>query len=157
MCQCVFVGIRRCLQQCPHAAFSHSCRGESSTCLTFSLTWRQIPVLTLFYRYCFQGSTCDVRVKNGTVYEGIFKTLSSQVKTSLKTLKLKLKRYPLGRFCDFSACTVSTPSVSWLWMLFISAVMEMEEEEVRKEGEKTNLLCPELRISLTPWSSAQLI
>ncbi|KAG7233621.1 hypothetical protein INR49_006794 [Caranx melampygus] len=25
------------------------------------------------------GSTCDVRVKNGSVYEGIFKTLSSQV------------------------------------------------------------------------------
>ncbi|KAF0033163.1 hypothetical protein F2P81_015453 [Scophthalmus maximus] len=24
------------------------------------------------------GSTCDVRVKNGTAYEGIFKTLSSQ-------------------------------------------------------------------------------
>jgi len=27
----------------------------------------------------FQGSTCDVKVKNGTTYEGIFKTLSSKV------------------------------------------------------------------------------
>ncbi|XP_031698126.1 ataxin-2-like protein, partial [Anarrhichthys ocellatus] len=28
--------------------------------------------------FWFQGSTCDVRVKNGAAYEGIFKTLSSQ-------------------------------------------------------------------------------
>lgn len=28
---------------------------------------------------CPQGSTCDVKVKNGSTFEGIFKTLSSKV------------------------------------------------------------------------------
>lgn len=39
-----------------------------------SLCWRHF----LFFPLS-QGSTCDVKVKNGTTYEGIFKTLSSKV------------------------------------------------------------------------------
>lgn len=41
---------------------------------------RDAPVCwRLFLLPTLQGSTCDVRVKNGTTYEGIFKTLSSKV------------------------------------------------------------------------------
>ncbi|XP_048476871.1 ataxin-2-like protein [Rhincodon typus] len=35
------------------------------------------------------GSTCDVRVRNGTVYEGIFKTLSSKFELAVDTVHRK--------------------------------------------------------------------
>lgn len=46
----------------------------------------QVPLVILIFKlHLLQGSTCDIRVKNGSVFEGIFKTLSSRVRLLLLT------------------------------------------------------------------------
>uniref|UniRef100_A0A4W4HGK8 LsmAD domain-containing protein n=1 Tax=Electrophorus electricus TaxID=8005 RepID=A0A4W4HGK8_ELEEL len=62
--------VRGGLQQRPHDPLPHCRRGESF--LLF------ICLPPLFLSHYLKGSTCDVKVKNGSVYEGIFKTLSSR-------------------------------------------------------------------------------
>ncbi|KAG7233735.1 hypothetical protein INR49_006656 [Caranx melampygus] len=73
------------------------------------------------------GSTCDVRVKNGSVYEGIFKTLSSQCELAVDAVHRRSDGDEGGGGEDGGE----------------------EVEEVEAEGE-ANLLCPKLRTSLTP-------
>ncbi|XP_072127527.1 ataxin-2-like protein isoform X6 [Mobula birostris] len=47
-----------------------------------------------------QGSTCDVRVRNGTVYEGIFKTLSSKLELAVDTVHRKSADTAAGPKCE---------------------------------------------------------
>ncbi|XP_072889507.1 ataxin-2-like protein isoform X2 [Hemitrygon akajei] len=46
------------------------------------------------------GSTCDVRVRNGTVYEGIFKTLSSKLELAVDTVHRKSADTAAGPKCE---------------------------------------------------------
>lgn len=62
-----------------------------------------------------QGSTCDVRVKNGAAYQGIFKTLSSQVKIETRLLHCLLPHivHPaplLPRQCELAVDAVHKQS-----------------------------------------------
>uniref|UniRef100_A0A803SZZ5 LsmAD domain-containing protein n=1 Tax=Anolis carolinensis TaxID=28377 RepID=A0A803SZZ5_ANOCA len=51
---------------------------------------------TYIFILSLQGSTCDVKVKNGSTFEGIFKTLSSKFELAVDAVHKKVPDQPVG-------------------------------------------------------------
>uniref|UniRef100_A0A803SW45 LsmAD domain-containing protein n=1 Tax=Anolis carolinensis TaxID=28377 RepID=A0A803SW45_ANOCA len=52
--------------------------------------------VTYIFILSLQGSTCDVKVKNGSTFEGIFKTLSSKFELAVDAVHKKVPDQPVG-------------------------------------------------------------